>query len=519
MAHPHQEPVREPCPHCGESASLSARICPHCKNGLLVQVELLRPLTDGRLLHQLGRSLYRAGLGSIPVPRLKASQPIVVRDVTREQAAKTLEALNELGLPGATKPTSKGFAIPWDRLSKAPAVLAAAGALVLALALAVLFLGGSNDEDEDVASTPALALESGTVSPDTGADEGDTPATPTPSPLTTQQIAALASPSTVSLTCGRQVGSGSFVEEDLVISNAHVLCPDDDRVTVHFSDGRQANGWVRERHRDLDLVTVRVLGAAAAPLPIGDASQLRPGDKIVVIGTPHGMDVTVHEGVVSHMGRPMFGAAYIQIDANINPGNSGGPVLNKRGELVGVVTMQVQDAAGLGFALPINYAYLGSSPLFHASIEPSKEWQLMVEEAEEEERDQLEQFASVLRRPGLVHIEVRSHVIQLVAMMQSARTPGLGRLDVAVEKDGAVVCRRRLEIIRWAHADNPFTESVPSASARQRWLERHGVGENLWYGLAQLPFRDCSDIDGRGHFEIVLTNGATGYDRKVLEVN
>ena len=315
MAHPHQEPVREPCPHCGESAALSARICPHCKNGLLVQVELLRPLTDGRLLHQLGRSLYRAGLGSIPVPRLKASQPIVVRDVTREQAAKTLEALNDLGLPGATKPTSKGFAIPWDRLSKAPAVLAAAGALVLALALAVLFLGGSNDEDEDVASTPALALESGTVSPDTGADEGDTPATPTPSPLTTQQIAALASPSTVSLTCGRQVGSGSFVEEDLVISNAHVLCPDDDRVTVHFSDGRQANGWVRERHRDLDLVTVRVLGAAAAPLPIGDASQLRPGDKIVVIGTPHGMDVTVHEGVVSHMGRPMFGAAYIQIEA------------------------------------------------------------------------------------------------------------------------------------------------------------------------------------------------------------
>src|SRR6185436_13662034 len=91
------------------------------------------------------------------------------------------------------------------------------------------------------------------------------------------------------------------------------------------------------------------------PLPLGDSTSLTEGEPIALVGSPQGLSFTWHEGKVSYVGRNHLGVAYLQLDATVNSGNSGGPVVNARGEAVGIVSMKVTSAEGIGLALPIEY--------------------------------------------------------------------------------------------------------------------------------------------------------------------
>ena len=500
-----EEPIRKPCLHCAEPASISAQICPHCSNSLLVDVRLERGLVDPRQSHQLARMLSRLSPSAsfIEVKRmLGTARPTVMQRVTRETAEAALHACAEFGLEGRAEIATreKSAMVNW---SNAPVKwIGVASGILLAF-----FLGWWALSSSDATTDEASALSDVSVGPlptqQIAASAGSLP---------TEQIATAAGPSTVSLSCLNSVGSAFFVTENTLITNAHVMCKDSDRIRVHFSDGRELDGREIRRDEDLDLALVEVDGAGAAPLALGDAAGLRPGEKIVVIGTPLGMDYTVHEGIVSHVGRTVYGVSYIQIDANINPGNSGGPLLNQQGEVVGVVSMKHAGGEGLGFALPINYAYASARPIFDVHRTPSEAWrQMLAAAAEAEERD-LAEVRSTLKWPGLSHVQPTPRGLGVIVVMRSRRVPRPEKLAAYLEVKGTAPCRGYIDILGWGSLDAMMQDREVEVTAEVRWLRKHGLANDFWYGTGLFDLARCRSSAVRGS-EVVLVDGAPGHDR------
>ncbi|MGD1928517.1 MAG: HhoA/HhoB/HtrA family serine endopeptidase [Leptolyngbyaceae cyanobacterium] len=158
-------------------------------------------------------------------------------------------------------------------------------------------------------------------------------------------------------------GSGFIIDAaGLIITNAHVV-EGADRVLVTLKDGREFAGEVLGEDPLTDVAVIRVEASELPVAALGDAEQLRPGEWAIAIGNPLGLDNTVTAGIISATGRsssqirvPDKRVRFIQTDAAINPGNSGGPLLNERGQVIGVNTAIIGGAQGLGFAIPINTA-------------------------------------------------------------------------------------------------------------------------------------------------------------------
>lgn len=168
---------------------------------------------------------------------------------------------------------------------------------------------------------------------------------------------ALALKYTVTLDGGGVYGAGVLVspEDGLVLTNWHVVeSMSDPRVT--FDDGRTVAARLLEFDRTLDLALLQVPPQKGAAPVWSDSSSLRPGDEVYAVGCPRRLAFTVSRGIVSFVNRLVEGTHYLQTDLPINDGNSGGPVVNERGELVGLMTFVYKRAQGLSFALPIHYA-------------------------------------------------------------------------------------------------------------------------------------------------------------------
>ncbi len=161
----------------------------------------------------------------------------------------------------------------------------------------------------------------------------------------------------------RGQGSGFVIRQDgLILTNAHVVAGAD-TVTVKMKDGRELQGKVLGADSLTDVAVVKVQGTNLPTVRMGDADQLKPGEWAIAIGNPLGLENTVTVGIISATGRtssdvrvPDKRVNFIQTDAAINPGNSGGPLLNQRGEVIGMNTAIIGGAQGLGFAIPINTA-------------------------------------------------------------------------------------------------------------------------------------------------------------------
>ena len=162
----------------------------------------------------------------------------------------------------------------------------------------------------------------------------------------------------------QSLGSGVIVDaaKGYVLTNNHVVAGADD-ITVTLADGRAVKAKVLGTDPDTDLAVLQIPAVRLTALPVADSSKLRVGDFVVAIGEPFGLGQTVTSGIVSALGRSgLRGAGYqnfIQTDASINPGNSGGPLVNLRGELVGINSMIYSPSGGnvgIGFAIPSNLA-------------------------------------------------------------------------------------------------------------------------------------------------------------------
>ncbi|NEV61186.1 DegQ family serine endoprotease [Thiorhodococcus minor] len=161
---------------------------------------------------------------------------------------------------------------------------------------------------------------------------------------------------------GNSLGSGIIVDakRGLVLSNHHVIAKADEiRVTLH--DGRTLEATLIGSDPETDVAVLRIPAEGLGALPLADSDQLRVGDFVVAIGNPFGLKQTVTSGIVSGLGRTGLGIEgyenFIQTDASINPGNSGGPLVNLRGELVGMNTAILAPGGGnigIGFAIPVN---------------------------------------------------------------------------------------------------------------------------------------------------------------------
>lgn len=155
------------------------------------------------------------------------------------------------------------------------------------------------------------------------------------------------------------VGSGFIVSEDgRVLTNAHVV-EGADTVQVTLKDGRSFEGKVLGTDPVTDVAVIDI-EANDLPMVRVNETELRPGETAIAIGNPLGLDNTVTVGIISATGRTsgQVGISdkrvnFIQTDAAINPGNSGGPLLNARGEVVGMNTAIISGAQGLGFAIPM----------------------------------------------------------------------------------------------------------------------------------------------------------------------
>ena len=158
----------------------------------------------------------------------------------------------------------------------------------------------------------------------------------------------------------RGEGSGFIIHKDgYILTNAHVI-ENSDSVQIALSTGGLFKGKLIGMDKVADLALIKIDSSDPLPvIPLGSSKELKPGDWVMAIGSPFGLDLTVTVGIVSAKGRSLGATPYddfIQTDTPINPGNSGGPLINTHGEVVGINTAVMQMGQGLGFSLPVDLA-------------------------------------------------------------------------------------------------------------------------------------------------------------------
>src|SRR5215469_6532797 len=168
-------------------------------------------------------------------------------------------------------------------------------------------------------------------------------------------------------------GSGVIVDagQGYVLTNAHVV-ENASNIEITTKDNRRLTAKLIGRDPDTDIAVLQIPSGGLTAVPVGDSDRLQVGDFVLAIGNPFGLGQTVTSGIVSALGRSGLGIEgyedFIQTDASINPGNSGGPLVDLRGNLIGINTAILAPGGGnigIGFAVPINMARRVMDQLIH----------------------------------------------------------------------------------------------------------------------------------------------------------
>lgn len=291
-------------------------------------------------------------------------------------------------------------------------------------------------------------------------------------------------------------GSGFVIDpQGFILTNYHVV-EDADRITVTFADGRTIRADVVGADPDIDVALLRVNGVSNLPqAPIGNSDGLRVGEWVCAIGNPLGYVHSVTVGVVSFIGRKLFDASlddYIQTDAAINFGNSGGPLINARGEVIGINSAISSRASNIGFAIPINQA-MTILPQLKARGKVSRGF-IGVE---------LTDVTPDLQRSLRLPVS-RGALVQDVTANSPAERAGLHPYDVILSVDGHEVWTNQ-ELIRDISARQPGTMAHLD-------IVRDGRRMPMPVRLTERPARDGSDdepdqgLGGRGAVPVVVPN-------------
>jgi serine protease Do len=230
-------------------------------------------------------------------------------------------------------------------------------------------------------------------------------------------------------------GSGFIITADgYILTNNHVV-DGATRVQVRLDDGRELDAKVVGRDPQTDLALLKIDAASLPVVPLGESGTLRVGEPVMAVGNPFGLEQTVTTGIVSATGRVIGEGPYddfIQTDASINPGNSGGPLINARGEAIGINTAIVSGSGGsigIGFAVPVHLAKFAVPQLA---------------ETGRVERGWLGVTAQPLTRDlaaGLGLARTEGALVSQVWDGSPALAAGMRRGDVIVELDGRKITR------------------------------------------------------------------------------
>ena len=274
------------------------------------------------------------------------------------------------------------------------------------------------------------------------------------------------------------LGSGVIVASDgTILTNEHVVLRAS-RIHVTLADEREFDAKLVGADADSDLAVLRVTAGKALPsVTLGSSADLMIGETVIAIGNPFGLSHTVTTGVVSALGRSLSSeertyADFIQTDASINPGNSGGPLLDIRGQVIGINTAIYGKAQGIGFAIPVDRARRVMHDLVSYG-EVRRPWiGLVVQDLSPE----LARHFGTAK--GVVVAEIESD--------SPAASAGLERGDVIVRVDGHDV-----------HSREEFDQRVDAHSEGERatlTLRRDGREQDHEVRLTPFPAAHADDL-------------------------
>lgn len=246
-----------------------------------------------------------------------------------------------------------------------------------------------------------------------------------------------------------RVGSGIILSTDgYVLTNQHVV-EQAAEIEIQLMDDRKFMAKVIGRDARTDLALLKVEATDLPVLPLGDSDKLEVGELVLAIGNPFGLEHSVSLGIVNRKGRALGGAGgfddYIQTDASVNPGNSGGPLLNMRGEVIGINTAVIPNRR-VAFAIPIT---LAKSLLPELQTKGRIAWGFLGVSIQELNPD----VAKAMGSP-----ETKGALVNNVLSGQPAEAAGIKRGDIIVAFDG---------------------KSIPNVRALQRAVSFTAVGKEV----------------------------------------
>lgn len=302
----------------------------------------------------------------------------------------------------------------------------------------------------------------------------------TPTPLSPTELAAQARDAVVTLTAYRdgeiiQSGTGFFIQNDgILVTNFHVVAGAES-LSVELSDGEVFDAvYVLSKDARRDLILLQIPVAETPALTIADERDIQVGDAVYAIGNPLGLRGTFSDGLVSAK-RVEDGVTYLQITAPISEGSSGGPVMNERGEVIGVATAFYEDGQNLNMAIPARHAkgmlQLASSPTPFETVagELRTDEQRLVESRADESRELMD----VLPRETLATLQELGEYEQQVAVRALAIT--------AVAADEG-----------WTYLDQLGSEGALEPDEMEGGYLSLGPGRYMAVGVCD---DDCIDLD------------------------
>jgi serine protease Do len=505
---------REPCPRCGEPTAIAGRLCPYCQGSLLVDL-VTAQMGDPRSRYTAARDLSLLAPAFRPIHRvqeaLAASESVLVRGLTREAARAAILILERNGGRGravaaevrASTDIEPEYVKAFETAGAREWLVFLVPVLLTSGLLFFLLRGRPPSPTMGPQPTPRVTLDSGNG----------------PSKPSLPELAARALDSTASVLCASSGGAGFFVTPDLLVTNDHVLCPKGSPVEVVLHDGRKLPGQVEARDDWIDIALVRVPGAAVRPLPLGDATAVAPGETVLIIGNPFGLDFTVTQAIISHDQRNLFGIAYLQFDGNVNPGNSGGPLLDSEGRAVGVVSMMMVNARGLGLALPVNYLYEMPSTKMPLPV-PAPDfarWRVLQERVKQQDKLEADTAWAALRKPGLSSAAMDPRGEVYAVIVECGMPAGATPFTFELLLNELVVCHPTAIVESWdlyAHQ-----REHPMRDARYvRWLEKIGLGSDIYVGTATVRMEGCPDRASVLGAQLLLREADPGLNRAVIRM-